>query len=65
MKITTEGLDKAEGITEQVSGTKGQKYDSIADMKGVMQLDKFDKDNAIVLVRTDAGAMNLDTVPLP
>jgi hypothetical protein len=65
MKITTEGLDKAEAITKPVSGTKGQKYDTIAGMKGVMQLDKFDKDNALVLVRTDSGAMNLDTVPLP
>lgn len=66
MKITTEGIDKAEGITDKViDGTKGQKYDTIGAMKGVMQLDKFDKDNALVLVRTDSGAMNLDTVPLP
>ncbi len=67
MKITTAGIDKAESITEPVrgGGTKGQTYDTIAALKGVMQMDKFDKDNALVLVRNDAGALNLETVPLP
>ncbi len=65
MKITTEGIDKAESITEPVSGTRGQSYETIAALKGVMQLDGLDKEHAIVLVRSEAGALNLDTVALP
>jgi len=35
-------------------------YETIASLKGVTQLDKFDDSNALVLIDTD-----LRTVPLP
>lgn len=67
MKITTEGLDKAESITEHVSGggTKGTAYDTIAELKGVEQLDRLDEGHALILARSDSGKMNLETVALP
>ena len=34
-------------------------------VKGVEHLAKLDKDNALLLVRTEDGALNLETVPLP
>jgi hypothetical protein len=64
MKVTTEGIDKAEGITSKISGTAGQKYDTIKDLQGVEQLDKLDKARAIILVRA-GDAFHLETIPLP
>lgn len=65
MKITTDGIDKAESITERVGGTKGQAYQTIAELKGVMQLDKLDETHALVLVQTEEGLNNLETIALP
>jgi len=67
MKIPTEGIDKIEGIVSPITGggTAGLKYETIAELKGIEQLDKLDKDNAVILVRAEGGALNLDTIPLP
>lgn len=67
MKITTDGIDKIEAITNPVKGggTAGLKYETIAELKGVEQLDKLDKDNALILVRAQDGGLNLETIPLP
>jgi hypothetical protein len=65
MKISTDGLDKAEAITSPVADVKGQKYETIGDLKGIVQLDVLDKDNALVLVQTGEGAFNLESIPLP
>jgi len=67
MKITTDGAGTAESITAPVrgGGTKGLGYETIASMKGVMQLDKLDDSHALILVRNDSGALNLETVDLP
>jgi hypothetical protein len=64
MKISTDNLEKAEGITSRIADRAGQSYETIAGMKGVVQLDALDKDHALVLVQRE-GAMDLDTVPLP
>jgi hypothetical protein len=65
MKIPLAGVDKIEAITEPVKGTAGLKYDTIASLKGVVLLDRFDKDHALVAVRTDEGSLNLETIELP
>jgi hypothetical protein len=65
MKVTTEGIDKIEGITKPVKGTAGLTYDTIKEWKGIEQMAKLDKDNALVLMRADGGALNLETLPLP
>jgi hypothetical protein len=65
MKISTEGIDKAEGITSRVRDKAGLTYDTIGELKGVQQLAKLDKDNALILIRAEDGPLNLDTVPLP
>lgn len=65
MKITTEGIDKAEGISSKIADTAGLKYETINNIKGVQHLAKLDKDNALVLIKTEAGVTNLETVPLP
>jgi len=67
MKITTEGIDKVEPITSPVkgSGTAGLTYETIKDLKGVEQLAKLDDTHALLLVKTDSGAYNLETIELP
>lgn len=65
MKITTENIDSVEGITAKVNGTRGLPYETIASLKGVEQLDRQDKDHALLLIRTEQGGMNLESVPLP
>ena len=67
MKIGTESLDKQPALTEAVSGggTAGLKYDTIAELKDVLQLDKVNDKTAVVLVGTQQGPKSLQTVALP
>jgi hypothetical protein len=65
MKVSLEGLGKAEGITSRVPDKAGLTYETIKDLKGVQQLDRFDKDHALVLLKTEGGGLTLDTIELP
>jgi hypothetical protein len=65
MKIPTESAGDAPGITAPVPGTKGLGYDTIASLKGVVQMDKLDESRAVILVQDSSGALNLETVALP
>lgn len=67
MKVSTDEIDKAEGITTPVPDgqKKGLSYETIEAWKGVDQLDRLDSGNALVLRRGDAGALVLEALPLP
>ncbi len=65
MKISTEGIDKAEAITEKVKDKAGLKYETIEALKGVVHLCRFDKDHALLIIRTEGNNYNLETVELP
>ena len=65
MKINVEKIDETNGITDRISGTAGLPYDTIADLQGVTQLDRLDKDHALVLKQTESGSINLEAVALP
>jgi hypothetical protein len=65
MKISTDGIAEAASIGEQIRDTAGLPYKTISELKGVVQLDLLDKDNALVIVEQPGGAQNLETVPLP
>jgi hypothetical protein len=66
MKVDVAKIDSTDGITDHVKGggTAGLTYDTIKELTGVTQLDKLDKDRAVILVQTDSG-MNLKAVALP
>jgi hypothetical protein len=64
MKLTGDGLEKYEAITTQTD-IKGVPYETIASLKGVEQLDRFDEGHATLLVRGDGGALELKTIVLP
>lgn len=64
MKITTDNIDKINGITARVADKAGLTYETLTGLKGVEQLDRLDNNHALVLVRTPTG-LNLDTIALP
>jgi hypothetical protein len=65
MKVATDNIISVESITEPVQGTKGLSYETIESWKGVDQLDRLDKQTALVLRRGDAGSMSLESFELP
>ena len=67
MKITTDSIENAESITAPVGGggIAGTKYETIEAWKGVVQLDKLDAGNALVIRTGEGGALNLESLPLP
>ena len=66
MKIPTATFADAKPITEPVlSETGGVPFETITNMTGIEQMDKFDDQNTIVLARTDSSGLNLQIVPLP
>jgi hypothetical protein len=63
MKLPADNLETFQPITKQTEAT-GVPYETIAGLKGVQQLDKFDDNNALVLM-TSGSSLDLRTVPLP
>jgi hypothetical protein len=66
MKVATDNIGTIAGITEPVSRgqTAGLKYDTVDNLKGVVQMDRLDRNNAVVLIKSPTGT-NLETVALP
>jgi hypothetical protein len=65
MKISTENIGRAQGITEKIGDKAGQSYETIDTLKGVVHLDRLNKDSAVVLMGAEAGPLNLKTIDLP
>ncbi len=67
MKISTKDIGRSEGITERVEGggVAGQKYETIEELKGVVQLDRLNDSHAVILVQNEGGAQDLATIELP
>ncbi len=64
MKVATEGIGSAKGITSEVEGVAGLSYETIAHLEGVQQLDRLDKEHALIL-KEAGGGLDLTAVPLP
>jgi len=65
MKVDLTDVDKSNGITERVADTAGLPYEPIQDLQKVTQLDRLDKNHAMLLVQSDSGGLNLKSVELP
>ena len=66
MKIPTNTFANAAPITTPVeTETGGVPFEKVASMQGVLQLDKLDDNNSIVIARASTGAVNLQVLPLP
>lgn len=64
MKITTDGIDTKESISKRIEDKAGLKYETIAALKDVQQMDRLDKNRALVLITTD-GKLELRAIDLP
>jgi len=64
MKISTDDIERKDGITDKVKDTAGQSYETIEGLKNVEQMDRLNKAHALVIAKTDAG-YDLHTVELP
>ncbi len=67
MKIDTSEVADIEAITERVfdNGTAGLSYETIEDLQGIMQLDRLNESQAVVLAQADDGSEDLRTIELP
>jgi hypothetical protein len=65
MKISTEGLEGAEGIEKRIEDTAGQDYVTVEGWTNVMHLDRLNDEQALLLSQTEAGSWNLFSAPLP
>ncbi len=64
MKIPMDGVEGAAAITERVGGKAGAEYETLEGVEGVVQLDRLNYDNALLLVQGDSG-LSLKTLALP
>jgi len=63
MKMPAEGIDGFQPVMAHTEKA-GVAYETLADLKGVTQLDKLDESNALMLI-DNAGSLDLRTIPLP
>ena len=65
IKVDLANVDKSEGITERIPDVAGLSYSTIEEYKKVDQLDRLDKNHAMLLVRNDGGSLALRAIELP
>jgi hypothetical protein len=65
MKVSTEKIAEQPGITERISDKAGLSYETLAELKGVQQLDRLNDRNAVALMVDDKGSASLKTIALP
>ena len=65
MKISTDHIEHTENITARVSDKQGLPYETIESWTNVDQLDRLDKEHALVLRRGEGGSLNLESLTLP
>jgi hypothetical protein len=64
MKMSTRNIEKFQPIKERTDVT-GLPYETIESLKGVQHLDLYDDSNAIALIASSTGAVDLKTIALP
>lgn len=64
MKVSTEDIERSEGIEERISGIAGQKYETIESLKDVEQLDRLNQGHAVIIAK-NGDAYDLATIDLP
>jgi hypothetical protein len=64
MKIPMEGVADATEITQPVDDKAGVEYETLDGIEGVVQLDRLNSDNVLLLVQQEAG-INLKTMAMP
>jgi len=67
MKISTKDIGRPDGITQRVGGggTAGQEFETIKNLKGVVQLDKLTDQRGVIVTQAEDGSLSLSTIDLP
>ena len=65
MKISTDEIERPDGITERVADTSGQSYETIESLKGVVQMDRLNDAHVLVIAKNDDNSLDVHTVELP
>ncbi len=67
MKVSLTDVENNPGLTEPVSGggTAGQPYKTVESLTGVVQMDRYNDKQVVVITKRDAGPAKLATVELP
>jgi hypothetical protein len=65
MKISTENIQRDEGIVEQVADKAGQTYETIEGLASVVQMDRLNDKTALVIKKNQDGSLDLATIELP
>jgi hypothetical protein len=64
MKMSTEKVGDLPGITARTDIT-GLPYQTLSELQGIVQLDRYDAERAIVMVAAAGGSFDLKTIALP
>ena len=64
MKFSADGLETYKPITQSVADKAGVPYETVASLTGVVQMDQFDAQRAVILEKTASG-LDLRTIALP
>ena len=65
MKVDVGPVGTIEGIARPIQGTAGLSYETLEELKGVVQLDRLDDTHALLLIQDEQGAQDLRTIELP
>jgi hypothetical protein len=64
MKVDLSKVGTVESISTRINDTAGLQYETVKDLKGVVQLSRLDAGHALALVK-DGNSHNLETIHLP
>jgi hypothetical protein len=65
MKIKTDEIEKVDAITSRIADKAGLPYDTLAELKGVEQLDRLNETMVAILTKSDDGKYTLTSIELP
>ncbi len=64
LKLSKTDIDATKAIDSRISGTAGLPYETLSDLKNVVQLDKLNDNQAVLLVKND-DRLDIRTIELP
>jgi hypothetical protein len=64
MKMSTNGIEAIQPIVSQTEKA-GLPFETLAELKNVQQLDRYDSGNAVILVGSESGSIDLKSIALP
>jgi hypothetical protein len=64
LKLSKKEIDDTKAINSRIADTAGLPYETLSELKGVVQLDKLNANHAVLLV-SNSGVQDIRTIDLP